>query len=104
MTEHGKELWQRYLKSREKYTEQTEAFAKDGCIQLTSPELNFIAFAIREAVAGVMDGKMQAPDEKAQRLYEEMAVGETILSILAATDISNMETPGALFELRRIDV
>lgn len=99
-----KDLWQRYLISREKYIEQAEAFEKDGCIQLTSQELNFIAFAIREAVAGVMDGKMQAPDEKAQKLFEDMAVGETILSILAATDISNMETPGALFELRRIDV
>ena len=98
------DLWERYTEERKKHKEQAEDFEKNGRIPLSAQELNFLAFALRETIAGVIGDGLASENEKAKRRYEDVAVGETMLRILAAVDVVNLGDSGQMFELRRIDV
>lgn len=102
MTE--KELWQQYTKNREGHVGFVLDFEKHGRVALSAVELNFIAFAVKEAIASVMEGKVAVPVEGGKDKVERVAVGEPICRFLAAVDQVNTATPGQMFELRRIDV
>lgn len=102
MTE--KELWQQYTKNREGHVGFALDFEKHGRVALSAVELNFIAFAVKEAIASVMEGKVAVPVEGGKDKVERVAVGEPICRFLAAVDQVNTATPGQMFELRRIDV
>lgn len=102
MTE--KELWQQYTKNREGHVGFALDFEKHGRVALSADELNFIAFAVKEAIASVMEGKVAVPVEGGKDKVERVAVGEPICRFLAAVDQVNTATPGQMFELRRIDV
>lgn len=104
MTEHEKELWQQYEKNRSGHTDYAFDFEKNGRVSLSAAELNFIAFALKEAIANVMEGRVEAPTDDARLVIERVAVGEPICRLLAAVDQINTAPSGQLFELIRIDV
>lgn len=102
MTE--KELWQQYTKNREGHVEFALDFEKNGRVALSAVELNFIAFAVKEAIASVMEGKVAVPVDGGKDKVERVAVGEPICRFLAAVDQINTAPQGQMFELRRIDL
>lgn len=104
MTEREKSLWQQYTKNRERHAEYAFDFEKTGRLPMSAIELNFLAFAVKETIASVMEGKVKVPTEAALEKIERVAVGEPICRFLAAVDQINTEAPGQMFEFRKIDV